>query len=117
MAPEIAHLIPPQVAPHLAYVPENVRPAHGGGKRRCAECFIACNTAAAGNLAPRDGNGRSLPFPPAFIESHRKQPGQVPAPGRKGTKTAETRTSVRKRPEPEADRPTRRIYSDAGRDW
>jgi hypothetical protein len=84
-APELAHLIPPGIAPHLGYSPENVKPAHGGGKRRCTEpgCQLACNLVAAGNLAPRGPGGLSLPFPPAFIADHQGQRSRIrssPAP-------------------------------------
>ncbi len=102
---ELAHLIPPAVAPWLTMVPENVRPSHGGGgEKRCQTCGIACNAVAAGNLAPRGEGGKSLPFPAAFVESHRRPVGQAPAP----------RLAAKPRP---AAKPAPALYPDAGRDW
>lgn len=117
-SPEIAHLIPPQVAPHLAYDPENVRPAHGGGKRRCAEppdgCGLACNTVAAGNVAPRGADGRSLPFPPSFLAAKIKerQTGVRQSPG---VRPASPPPASGRRGEDGFSRAT--VYTDAGRPW
>jgi hypothetical protein len=101
----VQHLIPPSVAPALAADPRNLRPCHAGGNRRCPECGLACQQVAAGNLAPRDEQGRPLPFPPEFIKA--KQASRAKWLAQRGL----AQGPVAETP------PLRRVYSDAGRPW
>jgi hypothetical protein len=40
---QVDHLIPQAVAPHLAWVLSNCRPAHGVPGNKCPTCGLACN--------------------------------------------------------------------------
>lgn len=81
---EVQHLISPRIRPELAMAESNLRPSHGGGKKRCPTCGLACNPLAAGNAAARDAEGRPLPFTDQFIREaqERTKTGQRPAAGR-----------------------------------
>lgn len=74
-AGEVEHLISPGKRPDLAWDLDNLRPTHGSTAKRprCPTCNLACNSIAAGNQAPRDADGRSLPFPPEFIAQKRAE--------------------------------------------
>ena len=47
--------------------PAEFPPVPRGGAKRCPECDLACQAIAAGNTAPRDPDGRPLPFPPDYL--------------------------------------------------
>lgn len=66
---EIQHLLSPQAHPELTLAPQNLKPVHAGGRKRCPDCGLSCQNLAAGNLAERDPMGRPLPFSLEFIES------------------------------------------------
>jgi hypothetical protein len=73
---EVAHLISPVVAPHLAWDRGNLVPSHGAGKRRCKErgCDLNCNWLAHNSPdAPKDGNGADLPFTSEFMARQARQ--------------------------------------------
>jgi hypothetical protein len=114
---EVQHLLSPRTHPQLAWTVANMRPVHasdysrsGGVNKRCPACDLACQAVAAGNLAPRDADGRPLPFPPAFTAARMADRqrylagGKVPRSAREsgkvpGTPAAEPRTF------PQAGRP------------
>jgi hypothetical protein len=80
---EIQHLYSVRTHPHMASQISNLRPCHGGGARRCPVCDLACNAIAAGNVAPRDSEGRPLPFDEKFLAdkiSERKRYVNQPGP-------------------------------------
>jgi len=66
-------------------------PAHGGDftkrgglDKRCPVCGLNCNHAAMAPDAPRDTEGRSMPFSAGFIarkqkQSRRRRPSAIPA--------------------------------------
>lgn len=66
-AGEVEHLISPSRRPDLAWDPANLRPTHGGGKRRCQQCGLNCNMVAQANTSERDEQGRSVPFTPGRL--------------------------------------------------
>jgi hypothetical protein len=68
-ASEVQHQFAPDTRPDLAWAVSNMRPAHGGGARRCPTCGLACNALAASNLAIRGADGIPLPFTDAFIKA------------------------------------------------
>jgi len=114
-SPEIAHLI----RHRSRRTWPTIRKTSAGprrGKRRCAEppdgCGLACNTVAAGNVAPRGADGRSLPFPPSFLAAKIKerQTGVRQSPG---VRPASPPPASGRRGEDGFSRAT--VYTDAGR--
>lgn len=92
---EIQHLLSPQTHPQSAMLESNLRPSHGGGRKRCGSCGLACNQLAAGNAAARDEKGRPLPFSEAFIRAAQARTGagnrlNRPVPPVKRAKAPET---------------------------
>jgi len=114
----VQHLISPRARPDLAWERSNLRPAHAGGTRRCPECDLACQEIAAGNLAPRDGQGRPLPFPPEFLKA---KIAERAAWKRRAGPSTRKRREARETPDlpekipPKSGRP--RIDVNAGRAW
>jgi hypothetical protein len=85
---------------------ENVAPSHG----RCPHCLLSCQNIAAGNVAPRDPLGRSLPFPPAF-KAQKMAEAAAKAAG--GTQ----RRGLPAGPRERQARPAASPRADPGRDW
>lgn len=128
---EVQHLLSPSTHPGLAMTEYNLRPAHGGGRRRCPDCWLACNSVAAGNAAVRDAEGRPLPFTPAFIKAAQARTAAgksyLPRPrtgrnagGDRDAGTArdgglETRRAHMRTDPPDPAGPQRQ--ADEGRDW
>lgn len=122
---EVQHLVSPEVRPDLAWAVPNLVPVHagdysrtGGPNKRCPDCGLACQAVAASNVAPRDEEGRPLPWDAAFIRaaqqrSGRAHPGgQVPGNPRKPAReTGEVPET------PARSRPVTRAALDVGRDW
>jgi hypothetical protein len=111
---QIEHLISPQKRPDLAQSAENLRPTHG----KCPHCGLSCNNVAAGNAAPRDAKGRSLPFPPEFKARKMAEAAAKAAQGPRARR--ELPPSARKpvpviRGIPAKPRPDR--DANPGRDW
>ncbi len=104
----IQHLLSPNTHPALRFEPSNVRPAHAGGKRRCPDCDLDCQAIAASNTCPRDGQGRPLPFPPAYLAA-------------KITERKAAVTAGRRRNPPPSGHPAARAgrepAADPGREW
>jgi hypothetical protein len=100
---EVQHLLSPSSHPQLALAESNLRPIHGGGRRRCPICRLSCNSLSAGNLAARDESGRPLPFTDAFITAAQERTG-----------------TSRGNPRPDAEKASpapRERVSTEGRDW
>jgi len=74
---QVEHLISPQKRPDLAMDENNLRPTHS----RCPCCGLWCNNLSAGNAAPRDAQGRSLPFPREFKERKMAEAAAKPPRG------------------------------------
>jgi len=92
---EVQHLLPPSTHPGLRMTESNLRPIHGGGRKRCGVCGLACNSVSASNLAVRDASGRALPFTDAFIRQAqertadpRSRSGRIRPPAAPGRDTA-----------------------------
>lgn len=102
----VQHLISPAVRPDLAQEPSNLRPAHGSGRRRCPDCGLACQSVAASNTAPRDPDGRALPWDEKFIAAAQER-------------TARNRATWAGRRPGNPDPPPQRRMPDqlAGRPW
>ena len=106
---QIEHLISPQKRPDLAMAEENLRPTHS----KCPCCGLWCNNVAAGNAAPRDTLGRSLPFTPEFKA---RKMAEAAAKATRGTR-------ARRELPPSARHATRtpakpiRPSASPGRDW
>jgi hypothetical protein len=93
---QVEHRISWQQRPDLMYVPEWMGqpflvPTHG----HCPHCDIWCNNISAGNAAPRDELGRSLPFGEEFLAERRARAaasagkrGKVPSSAAKPAKLA-----------------------------
>jgi hypothetical protein len=78
---EIAHIISPLIRPDLAWSVSNLRPAHGSGPRRCADCGLNCNWVSHNSpLAPRGPNGESLPFSEDLIVKLQRGLSRKPPP-------------------------------------
>ena len=76
---EVAHLISPLVRLDLSWDFDNLVPAHGAGKRRCAiqSCQLNCNWLAHNSPdAPKDENGADLPFDAQFLARQARARGQ-----------------------------------------
>jgi hypothetical protein len=106
----LQHLVSPETRPDLAYDEGNVRPCHAGGRYRCPEpeCNLACQQVSAGNQAPRDAQGRPVPFPAAFLRAKQAE--------RQAWLAAHPETAPRlavARSAPARARPA----SDVGREW
>jgi hypothetical protein len=107
---EVQHLLSPRVRPDLAQSRANVVPAHAGGRKRCPVCDLACQAIAAGNLAPRDAQGRPLPWDEAFIRARMAERAAYrarAAPSAPGGAA----------PRAPAGRDRAQVYRDAGRPW
>ena len=102
---EIQHLLSPRQFPQYAMTESNLKPSHGGGRRRCQTCGLACNAVAAGNAAARDERGRPLPFTAQFIRDAQAR-----------TKVSAGRASSRQAPSIAA-KPARVPVTDVGRPW
>jgi hypothetical protein len=110
---EIQHQVPPAVRPDLAYDGRNVRPVHGGGRKRCPTCRLACNPIAASNVAPRDAQGRPVPWDEAFIAAARKR-----TEGTGRSSTGKDRRGSPPKPAEVPGSPAKpRVYPAAGRPW
>jgi hypothetical protein len=66
---EVQHVISWRVRPDLAWTRSNLRPIHGGGRKRCPDpsCGLACNAVAAGQPA----QGQPVPWSAEFIAAAR----------------------------------------------
>jgi hypothetical protein len=102
---ECQHLLSPSSHPQLALAESNLRPIHGGGRRRCPTCRLSCNSLSAGNLAVRDDSGRPLPFTDAFIAA---------AQERTGTSRGNPRPAAQEKATAEFPQSQKR---EEGRDW
>lgn len=103
---QIEHLISPQKRPDLAMAEENLRPTHG----KCQACGLSCNNIAAGNAAPRDERGRSLPFTETF---KRQKITEAAAKAARGVRSRRDLPPSGRRAGSTKPRPA----GDPGRDW
>jgi hypothetical protein len=109
---QIEHLISPQKRPDLAMAEENLRPTHSKCPPPPAGCGLSCNNIAAGNAAPRDYLGRSLPFPPAFKAQKMTEAAAKAAQGPRARRALPP-SARRAGPAPARPRPP----ANPGRDW
>jgi hypothetical protein len=83
---EVAHRISPLLRPDLGWEKSNLAPAHGAGRRRCPDCYLACNfVAAISPIVPRSENGETLSWSPELIvrlqASLKRKPPPAPPAG------------------------------------
>jgi hypothetical protein len=105
----IQHLLSPNTYPHLRFDPFNVRPAHAGGKRRSPVGDLDCQAIAASNTAPRDAQGRPLPFSEAFKQQKIEE--------RKAAVAAGPRRNPPPSGSPAARKPAAAPRREYGRPW
>ena len=86
-------------------------PTHGRCPPPPAGCGLSCNNLSAGNAAPRDAIGRSLPFPPAFKARKMEEAAAKAAGGAPARGVAKPRQA---RPQPAAAIPGNAAI---GREW
>lgn len=103
---QIEHLISPQKRPDLAMDESNLKPTHG----KCPACGLSCNNIAAGNAAPRDERGRSLPFGDAF---KRQKIAEAAAKRARGVRARRDLAPSAREAQPARARPV----ASPGRDW
>jgi hypothetical protein len=109
---EIQHHIAPDVRPDLAWSVSNMAVAHSG-RHRCPSCSIACQAVAAANHAPRDDQGRPVPWTEEFIARKSAEArARLASPPKSGTGHA---PYARAQQQP-ASAPQRH-QDDRGRDW
>jgi hypothetical protein len=114
-AGEIQHIIPYSQAPLLGWARSNLRAVHGGGRKRCQACGLACNVIAAGNLCPRDADGRPLGgWSPEFIALARER---TEKDRRRSGTGRDRRRPPQTAPEPARTSASGRVFPDAGRPW
>lgn len=113
---QVDHRIPPAIAPQLAQARGNVRPCHGGGRRR-SPSGLACNSVAAGNLAPKDSDGYpAAPWPEDFKLAAIERAQARDRTGASSVTRRNPGNPRQKRPGAPGS-PRQRVYPAAGRAW